>query len=122
MRRLPDVLGQIESHDFSALLDVASDLKSFHQAVNARPEFHDLLEHLKNKESADAVCDRAHELARWPIDPRDEHPYDAAVATYLLALSMWQEGLAREVAQVVAQSQSWWWADRVASDLFAVNR
>src|SRR4051794_31120271 len=83
MSTLNDLLNRIDGLEFSARLNIASDLKSFRYTLNAQPEFMELASRLD--EDAAAVQSHASELEASPSDPRFEHPFDAAVATYMTA-------------------------------------
>jgi hypothetical protein len=122
MRNLSALFDRIESHELSALVNVASDLRSFRHAINAQPEFQELLEHLEDPAAAEAVRDHAIRLASVSVNPAYEHPHDPAVATYLLALSMWLENDAMDIVKALAESPPlWFWAVRVADDILHVR-
>jgi hypothetical protein len=117
MTELRELFDKIESHRFAAMVDMASDLKTFRCVADAQPEFQELLERLRDRAAADAACARAQRLAMTPRDPSYRHPHDAAVATYILALIFWQEELAREAGAYVARTDGWWWADQMLGEL-----
>ena len=101
----------VESLHFSARVNLASDTKAFIRLASAQPEFLQLREGMNDEPSRRRVVDRALSLTRQPFDIKYENPHDAAVATYLFALSMSDEMLAHEVVKgIVSNNTGWWWA------------
>ena len=106
-----ELFEKVESLHFSARVNLASDTKAFIRLASTQPEFLQLREGMDDESSRRRVVDRALFLSRQPFDIKYENPYDAAVATYLFALSMSDEMLAHEVVKgIVSNNTGWWWA------------
>jgi hypothetical protein len=110
-----ELFEQLESAEAGARLGLNSGFRTFLNAVNGEPAVRQLSEHVKRSaRGADLVFSRLTRLAEEQIDPRYEHPRDAAMAAYLLILSIANEGLHRTAADVVLRASNTWWAKRVA--------
>ena len=106
-----ELFDKVESPHFSARVNLASDTKMFVRLANEQSEFLQLREEMKDESSRKRVVDRALYLTQLPFDVKYENPNDAAVATYILALSMSDEVLAIEIVKgVVSNNNGWWWA------------
>jgi hypothetical protein len=118
MSSLDEVLGDIESPRFSALANVASDLKTFLRAVEQEPASHRLLALLRSEEVVAALARRMECLVGEPGEPSLEHPHDAALAAYLWALRG-EPTLGRQAALAVQSAPRCWWARKVAEKILA---
>ena len=119
---LVDLFRQIETPTFSAMVNVASDFKTFQCAINAQPVFQELLERLNDKETADVVRQRVVKLVKKRVSRIHEHPFDVAVAAYVIALSMWHAEIVCEIAKAVAKSSPvWWWTEYAIASVNVVN-
>jgi hypothetical protein len=98
MSRLEDTFTNLESHRFSALVNVASNLKTFLRALAAQPEVQQLAETMQAAEARARVSERVSELIAKDVDKDFEHPGDSALAPYVWLLSTRDEALARIAA------------------------
>ena len=72
-------------------------------------------EGMADESGRNRVLQRAMRLTQEPFDIMYENPYDAAVATYILALSMSDDSMAREVVKGFSYNRDgWWWAWKLA--------
>ena len=109
-----EATAEIESHGFSARVNVASDFRTFLRAAAAERATIELARLLKDQETAFRLLRRTLQLAKQGVDFRYEHPRDAAIAVYvwLLATTYQQLGaVASEAAALIPKS---WWANTVA--------
>lgn len=106
----------IESPKFSAITNLASNLKTFLRIVSSQPEVKLLAGQMKVPDVARAVTDRSLCLLGTPAENGVEHAADAAVAAYLWLLSdsdQYSEIVAEMVAEM-ATERHFWWARKVA--------
>jgi hypothetical protein len=108
---LAEAITAIETHEFAARLGAASDWASLLTALESAEPVVDLLRDTSN---ARRVAERVIDLAAREIDPRYEHPLDAALTAYLVALSRMDRDLAELAATVVLRIPQLWWASKVA--------
>jgi hypothetical protein len=104
----------IESKQFSALVNVASNLKTFLRAADSQPEVRQLATAMNLPDVRSAVLDRVLELARREIDSTCENPWDAALAVYLWLLQSTDGALAAAAAKKIQQCPGCWWARTMA--------
>ena len=79
--------GQLESHEFSAIVNLASNFKIFVRILAEQQAVQDLLEQMSNSEVRLAVSERALSLVHDPGQEGYEHPWDCALAAYLWLLA-----------------------------------
>ncbi len=104
----------IESHRFSAIVNVASNFKTFLRALASQPELQRLAETMVEEDARKLVLQRILDLSGKEVEPDQEHPGDVAVAAYLWLLSVKDMGLASMAAQRVRESPRCWWAKKLA--------
>jgi hypothetical protein len=83
---LPELMSLIESHRFSAEVNLAAGIRAFRQGVCQHPLFLELRELCKDVKNRGTLAQRIDELSHAQVDARYENRYDAAFATYLMAL------------------------------------
>ena len=76
-------LTEIESHEFAARLNLASDFKTFYRGMLQERSVRDLSQELNSLEKRLRLFLRTIQLARQLVDPRFENQWDATLATYL---------------------------------------
>ncbi len=109
---------QIESHEFSARVNVASSDTVFARALAAERAVQDLLRASQgNDEHAKEILARIWKLSSLVVDSKFEHPFDSALAAYLWVLSWTHPQLASVAASAVLEAANCWWARRVAERL-----
>jgi hypothetical protein len=92
----------IESHEFAAVVNLASDWKTFARIVGSEKAIQDLAGELGDAGVRAAVSERIRTLVKDPGDAGCERPWDAALAAYLWLLSARDEPLARIAAEEIA--------------------
>lgn len=112
-----EAMAQIESPRFSALVNLASNLKTFLRIVADQSEVQALAEGMKSPEGVAAVAGRIAELAAQPGEEGHEHPADAALATYLWLLGQRDREESERAAAALAGASSCWWARKVAENV-----
>jgi hypothetical protein len=114
-----ELFREIESHRLSALVNVASNFKTFLRALQEQPEVQRLAAAMQSPDIVKAVAERVAALARTESDPELEHPADAALAAYLWLLSDRDDQSARLAASAVSECARVWWARKVAEQILA---
>jgi hypothetical protein len=109
-----ELFSAIESHRFSALVNVASNLKTFLRALDAQPEVRSLAGAMASPEVRSAVLARVAELAAKDFDQGYENPWDSALAAYLWLLSTADPEMAAAAAARIRACSRCWWANKVA--------
>lgn len=112
----------IESHRFSAVLNVAGDLKTFVRGINAMPEISAAKRLTGSEGNRRSIFDRLIDLAERPIDPACENPWDMALAAYLFLLSTADGDLASKAADVVLGCSNCWWSRKLAEWVNSAHR
>lgn len=116
--RLQELFQLLESLEFSARVNIASDPRVFRMVVRAEAPYRELVEKLSSSEDAQfEVAERTLKLADVLFDEGYEHPHDAAIATYLLALEATNSKLARSTAQTIRDLPRGWWSRIVSEHL-----
>jgi hypothetical protein len=112
----PEELFQgIESDRFAALVNVASNLKTFLRALDAQPEVRQPAAAMGSAEVRSSVLGRVIELTERATDPNYEHPGDSALAAYLWLLGKIAPELASVAVAKVEECPRCWWAKKVAA-------
>jgi hypothetical protein len=119
MSRVEDLLKAIESHEFAAVLNLASDLRTFLRILGSEKAVQDLAAAMGKGEVRGAVAERILTLLKRPGDEGNEHPRDSALAAYLSLLSSTDTRLAKQVAEQIAAVPRCWWARKIAEGLLA---
>jgi hypothetical protein len=96
-----EVMEKIEGQDFSTMVNLASDFRTFLRILEPQPEVVALGGAMSSEQTTRAVFRRATELAEAPTDDAYEHPADAALAAYLWLLSTRDQKLSETVAETV---------------------
>ena len=115
---LSEAISVLESHEFAAAVNVASDFRTFAAAVEAHETFADA----RQPAHAARIAQRALELIRRRADVRYENPWDAALAAYILLLLHTDRGLARLISAAVIQLSHLWWASKLARHIVHGSR
>jgi hypothetical protein len=109
----------IESHEFSAAVNLASDFKTFLRILNSEQPVQDLSAQMTDPEVRAAVFQRALALVKDQSPAGIEHPWDSALAVYLSLLQGADPKLAGIAANAVAQTASCWWARKMAERILS---
>jgi hypothetical protein len=114
MTSTEELFSGIESHRFAALVNVASNLKTFLRALDAQPEARQLSAAIASSEVRSAVLARVIELTGKDFDQGYENPWDSALAADLWLLSRADPEMAAAAAARVRGCSRSWWANKVA--------
>jgi hypothetical protein len=117
-----EAMEKIESPRFSALVNLASNLKTFLRIVADQPEIQALAEAMKSPEGIEKVAGRLATLAAQPGDEGQEDPADAALAAYLWLLSQRDQEQTERAAEAFAGLGACWWARKVAQTVCPESR
>jgi hypothetical protein len=114
-----DLFRTIESLEFSATLNLASNFATFVNILaQEKPVMH-LAEEMQHSEVRLAVRNRVLALANDLGDERYEHPGDSALATYLWLLAGKDPLLAHSTAGTIVELPRCWWARKMAEDVLS---
>ncbi|MCI0460546.1 MAG: hypothetical protein L0Z62_26630 [Gemmataceae bacterium] len=108
-----EAMEQIERPQLSALVNLASNLKTFLRTVADQPGIQTVAMALQTPERIAAVAGRVAALAAQPGEDGHEHPADAALAASLWLLSQLDQEQAELVAGALAGVGHFWWARKV---------
>lgn len=111
---LNEIMKEIESHEFSAYLNVASDFKTLLRIAEKQEAVLDLLDELDFYEARQIILTRIIALSRIEIDPRYENPWDIPLTIYIWLLSLKDFDLANAAAEILAHLHQSWWAMRIS--------
>jgi hypothetical protein len=108
----------IEGHPFAALVNLASNQKTFLRIAAQQPEVEALSRAMTDEPAVlTEVGQRALALAAGRAEGECESEGDAALATYLWLLSKHRRNLAETAAGSVRAWQQFFWARKLAADL-----
>jgi hypothetical protein len=122
VNKLEDFFTALESHEFSAIVNLASDFQTFVDILAAEKPVQDLAVEVRSPEARSAVCERALTLAKDQGDGEHEHPWDSALAVYLWLLADKDASLARKLAATIAEAPRCWWARMMAERILSTEQ
>ncbi|MCL1464532.1 hypothetical protein [Argonema galeatum] len=112
------LMNRIESHEFAALLNVASSFKVFCRAAYKEQVTKELIEQLRNNPANIwLVLKRSVDISQKEIDSQYENPWDTAMAVYLWSLSLINLEVAQTASGFVIQAANGWWSAKFANFL-----
>jgi hypothetical protein len=112
-----EAMGAIESPQFCAYVNIASDFRTFMRVMPTRPGVKDLLAAMASPEILGQVFEKVLTLAEMQAEEGYEHPADSPMAAYLWLLSMKDHNLAEIAAEIVLGCERCWWARKVAESI-----
>ena len=111
---MDDAMTEIESHEFSALVNVASDLSTFLSIAEKENAVLTLMKELDSPVEQQRLFWHTIELSMSSTDIRYENQWDTALALYLWAASFKNHRLAMLMAGVVSRASRCWWAAKMS--------
>ena len=118
MTALTGTLAQIESSVFCAEMNLAAGKKLFLRFLRSNPVFIELCEAAHNPEGTRQIKSRLLDLVRTETQSEHEHPYDVALAAYLLALDDTAEpDIIAEAAREMAGLPNGTWSTMLAREI-----
>lgn len=117
MNDLQNIFAEIESHSFSAQVNVASNYKTFCRALGSQPEIQKLAPLMKSNEYQQLIFQRVLELSGRPFDQEFENPWDSALAAYVWLLAPTDQALAKMAAARILECHGCWWAKKGAEEV-----
>ncbi len=105
-----EAIREVESFEFSARVNIASDFRTFLRAVSEQPAFHALFAELGRLDNGLRLITHVIEIARRPVNPDYENPWDTALTVFLWLISQRAPSFADLAAEAVSQAQQCWWA------------
>lgn len=116
-----EAVQEIESHEFSARLGIASDFKTFTHIAVSQPSVKELFTQLKKPEIEESLYNRTVDLSRRSIDPSFENPLDKALAIYLWVTDLRNPNLALLMSEHIIHAPQCWWAHKLSKHLRKVR-
>src|SRR5258707_1298080 len=104
MNGLDALFKALESHEFSALLNVASNFKTVARILGSEKTVQELVERMREASVREAVYERLLSLAKDQGAEDYEHPWDSALTTYLWLLANKDRCLATVAATTIAET------------------
>lgn len=112
------IFSELESHEFSAELNVVSGLRQAAEFLRDHKTVKRLCAHLTSDVTTrSVVLERLLWLTRQAVDPAYESPHDAAITAYLAAVNMHDASLGLIAAAIAAGARQTWWAKKVSQEL-----
>jgi hypothetical protein len=112
---LAELLEQIEGRIFDAHLNTASGFGVLLMALERSEVLNELIAELRRQpQSKQIAFQHLTDLLKANDEPEYAHPYDAAIAGYLFALSCTDTKLTCEAIEAVLQTPQLWWSRRLA--------
>jgi hypothetical protein len=122
MSRVESLFKVIESHEFAAIVNLASDWKTFARILGSEKAVQDLAGEMSDAGVWEAVCERVLALVPDHGEEGCEHPRDAALAAYLWLLAAKDAPLARSAAAKIAEAPRCWWARKAAERVLSAGK
>jgi len=116
---LSEAMSVVESHEFAARVNLASDSRTFLCAAAEEDAVQVIYDEMHAGCARHAILKRVAELSRREVDPRYENPWDAALAVYLWLLRFRDRGLAESGAELASRARQCWWAAKIAQQLLS---
>jgi hypothetical protein len=117
-----EAMHKIESDGFSAVVNLASSLKTFLRIVADQPEIQSLSREMNSSKVTAEVFRRTMDLVMSPAEAEFEHPADAAIAAYIWLISNQDQKYAEIAAETVLDCPQFWWARKVADEIRSASR
>jgi len=112
-----EAVRDIESHEFSARLGIASDFKTFTHIAASQISVKELFKQLEKPEIEDHLYNRTVDLSWRSIDPRYENSLDKALTIYLWVTDLRNPHLALLMAEHILHAPQCWWAHMLSKHL-----
>jgi hypothetical protein len=112
-----EAINEIESHELSARLNVASDMKLFLRGAQKQEAFRVIMDKLNSHDNAQRLFRRAIQLSQQTPDLRYENQWDTALTIYLWLFKIKDLNIAKTLAGVIARTPQCWWAKMLSCDI-----
>jgi hypothetical protein len=121
MSRVESLFKVLESPEFAAVVNLASDWKTFARIPGSEHSVQDLAGEMSDAGVRAAVCERIFALVADHGEEGCEHSWDAALAAYLWLLAAKDAPLARSAAAKIAEAPRCWWAGKAAEAVLSAG-
>lgn len=112
-----EAIKQIESYEFSARLNIASDFNTFLKIAQQEAVVKIILDELNDSEKRLFMLEHIFELANESFDLRYENKWDTALAIYIWLLNLKDLKLSRIAADSVIRIPQCWWANKISQQI-----
>ena len=107
---------EIESIEFAARVNIASDLDTFLRAIATEPSVRSLRQRsLTDPSMIDSLFKVMRHLIDSDFDPKYENPMDAALSTYGWIIASGRPDLEGLVGDLVGSLRNSWWANQLGN-------
>jgi hypothetical protein len=112
---LEQLLQEIESHEFSARLNVASSMQALFANARKEPSVIALYQHMrKSGEACEEVLSVIQDLSHLAVDPRYENPHDTSLAVLLWLTSSAAPDYTYLSADLIDHAPQCWYSKKLA--------
>lgn len=118
---ISEAMREVESHQFAARLNLASDLKTFLRAAKMEEGVTTLLEEMTSPDKRAGVLSRIVRISQNRVDRRYENPWDVSLAVYFWILTFTDLEFAKVAAQSIEHTGNCWWARQIADQLLSAG-
>jgi hypothetical protein len=119
MNRIEELFEAIESQEFAAVVNLASDLRTFLRILSSEKAVEALAARMGEPGAGASVSQRITFLTHDTGNEGQEHPWDPALATYLWLLGKTDPALAKAAAEKIAGTPRCWWAAKLAQSILS---
>ncbi len=116
MANIECLFADIQAAKFAAKVSLANDMRQALRLMFDDSVVHALLLAAKSEDIREDLFFRAFRLTRLSTDVRYRHPFDTALAAYLIILSLHDAAWSRILAEAVLQTPNCWLASRIARE------
>jgi hypothetical protein len=121
MSRVASLFKVLESREFAAIVNLASDWKTFARILGSEKAVQDLAGEMSDAGVRAAVGERVLALLTDHGEEGCEYPWDASLAAYLWLLAARDVPLARNAAAKIAEAPRCWWARKAAERVLSAE-
>lgn len=106
---------EIESHSFAVRMNLASNIDSLIDSINAEPSVKLISENINDTENLEYIFRKAINISKLEIDLRYENPFDIALVSYLAILHTTNIVLCKFASRIIlVDVKNCWWAKKLA--------
>lgn len=117
------LLEKLETLEFSAEINVCSDLRSVEKAIFSSDIVHNIIKlcQTKPEKILTEIMDRTQYLVSILVDPRYESPWDIALVAHLVIINSVYPDWGFSIASIISKAKQTWWAASLSKN-FLTNR
>ena len=108
-----EAMTEIEGLDFAVRVNVASDYRTFVEAVRRERAVATAYEQMGSSENCQRALLRIFELSQQDVDLRFENQWDTALAVYVWLTHKRSPDLGKMAAAITVRAPQTWWAEKM---------